>query len=114
MTKTEAILEIERVAQSNGEILSSVELSQRALALLNRMDSLVKRANEYNSLSAKRVSSTMKGKESPYQVIQSMNVSTVSEFLGEEFWMSLNSSSEKLVAVRIYNMIRERLTRGVV
>lgn len=113
MTKAQAITQVMNEAERRNEVLSSFEIASYAIALIESSKVLRNKMNEYNSLSDRRMNTQAQGKESVYSVIRTMNVSTASEFLGEEFWMSLNSVSERVVVNRVYNSLRARLTKGM-
>lgn len=110
MTKAQAINEVMKQTEKDGVILSSREIVAKATELIEKNNEVIRHANEYNSLAGARVKTRMSGALSPIQVVQVLNSSTCAEFVGEEFWMGLNSVSERVVAVRVYNMIRAKLT----
>lgn len=105
-------------AEKNNQVLSSHEIALIAQAKIDDYEQNQRRRNEYNVLSSKNAGSrvmkpitTLNALTQP--VLRDLVVSSAAEFLGEEFWLSLNTMSEKLLATRVYNHMRERLTRGM-
>ena len=117
MTTAQAIEQVIKDAERREEFISSLELRARAEALIEANKEFQRRSREFDSLSAKRVQTTMKPITTlnalTAPVLRELVSSSAAEFLGEEFWLSLNSMSEKIVAKRVFNLMRERLTRGM-
>ena len=90
----------------------SRSIFEEANKIIEEHSSMVKRMNEFNSLSAKRVKMQMSDLQSNYQVIRLLLSSTIVEFLGEEFWLSLNTTKEKLIAKDVYEKIRKRFEQA--
>ncbi len=111
MTKQQAIDHVISDCVRRGLTLSSYEIAEQANSLVTDSLILKKNLNSFNSLSAKRVKMHMTTKQSPIAVVRVMNSSTASEFLGEEFWLSLDSMRDKILVTRVYNIVRAKLTQ---
>lgn len=117
MTKVQAIEQVIKESEKSNKTLSSLEIAFLAQERLDKEKETQRKRNEYNVLSAKnggtraKVMTTLNQLTIP--VLRDLTVSTASEFLGEEFWLSLNTMSEKLIAKRVFNEMRVRLTRGM-
>ncbi len=118
MNTKQAIAQIMSDADAKGVVLSSQEIAAKAAFLVEDARSAQRKRNEYNVLSSKNTGSrvmkpitTLNALTQP--VLRDLVTLSCAEFLGEEFWMSLGSMSEKLVAKRVYNEIRGKLTRGM-
>ena len=118
MTKTQAIEQVCKNAEDRGLILSSTEIAYRASLLLEDEAKIQRRRNEYNVLSSKNVGSlnmrpitTLNALTQP--VLRELVCSSAAEFLGEEFWLSLSSTAERLAAKRTFDKLRDRITRGM-
>jgi hypothetical protein len=95
----------------------SEDIIREAQNILCAHKELVHSMNEYNSLSDKNVHSVSNGfsrkerlqKQNNPKLLE-LSMSTIAEFL-PEYWLSLNSAKERLIAVEVYNRMRERLCR---
>ena len=118
MNRTQAVRQVLKDADRTNKVLSTSEIRFLADKLCTESKQLSKKRNEYNVLSAKNAGSRVMRpittlNQLTIPVLRDMSVSTASEFLGEELWLSLRNMNEKIVAVRVYNEIRARLTRGM-
>ena len=118
MTKKEAIERVCKDSETAGLVLSSQEIAAKAAFLLEDEVEIAKRRNEYNVLSSKNAGSremkpitTLNALTMP--VLRDLTCSSAAEFLGEELWLSLSSTAERLVAKRVFEYMRARLTRGM-
>lgn len=118
MTQKEAIASVLADADKRGVVLSSDKVKVLSLEMMERENSLKRKRNEYNVLSARNAGSrvmrpitTLNALTQP--VLRDLVTMSCAEFLGEEYWMSLKTQSERLNTVRAFNTIRERITRGM-
>jgi hypothetical protein len=114
MTKKDAIAQ----AMNQLPLADSLTIMNEAQRILDSARALKNKADEFNALSAKRVGSlnmrpitTLNQLTLP--VIREIQWSTASEFLGFEYWESLPNMQAKLIAAQVYNMIKERMLRGM-
>lgn len=118
MTKQQAIAQVMREADVKNLSLSSLEIAIQANFLVEDSAKALKRRNEYNVLSSKNAGSrvmrpitTLNALTMP--VLRDLVTQSAGEFLGEEFWMSLQTVSQRLIAKRVFNEMRGKLTRGM-
>ena len=118
MTKQQAIKQILQDADRTNKVLSSNEITILSLELIERHNQEQRKRNEFNVLSAKNSGSrvmkpitTLNALTMP--VLRDLTVSSAAEFLGEEFWLSLDTMKEKLVAKRVFNEMRAKITRNM-
>ena len=118
MTKAQAIETAIRESDKADIPYSTNYISHRAEEIFSASKELNKRRNEYNVLSSRNSGSrvmrpitTLNSLTMP--ILRDLTVSSAAEFLGEEFWLSLNTMKEKLVAKRVFNEMRARITRGM-
>jgi hypothetical protein len=108
MNKTTAIQQVLTEAERANEFISSSEVVKRSLQKIDEANALIQKMKSYD---AALPLSEMKYPLSNYSVIRALKSNTIVEFLGEEFWLSLNSYKERDCAARVYKMIRERFER---
>jgi len=113
MNKKQAIEQ----AMANLPLADSLSIMNEAARII-ALSQENKRENAYcDSLSAKNQKLVMNPITTLNQltipIIREIQWSTASEFLGEEFWISLKTRNEKLIAAEVYNKIKLRMLRGM-
>lgn len=114
MTRKDAIAQV----MAKMPDATSIEIMNEAQRIIELANAARKSANQFNSLSSKNPGSlSMKPITTLNQltlpVIREIQWSTASEFLGFEYWESLEDMKSKILVAQVYNMIKERLLRGM-
>jgi poly-D-alanine transfer protein DltD len=79
--------------------------------ILEKHEKMQKGMNEFDSLSNKNVQTRMKNnlRHSTSKGMMDLMTLSCAEFMGEEYWLSLNNSAERDAVKRMYQRVRERL-----